>query len=62
VLYLLSGEWVSAAFFLAYGFVLFKGNEIERWPKAARILAILVPVALGVAMVVRLMQRVKGLG
>ena len=59
---LLAGEWLSAAFFLAGGFVFFKGKEIERWPKAARALVIVVLAALAVAMFVRLVQRAKGLG
>jgi hypothetical protein len=59
---LLSGEWLSAAFFLAGGFVFFKGREIERWPKAARALLIIVLAALAVAMFVTLTFKMKGRG
>ena len=61
-IYLFSGEWVSAAFFLAVGFFFYKGKEVERWPKAARVVAVVALAALGVAMLVRLVQRLKGLG
>jgi len=60
---LLLGEWLSAAFYLACGFFFFKGREIDRWPKLARVLVIIALAALGVAMVVSLIQRkVKRLG
>ena len=59
---LLLGEWLSAAFYLACGFVFFKGKELERWPKAARVIIIIALMALGVAMVVSLIQKAKGLG
>jgi len=59
---LLLGEWLSAAFFLAAGFVFFKNREIERWPAAARALLIIVLVALAVAMFVRLISKFKALG
>jgi hypothetical protein len=59
---LLSGEWVGAAFFLVYSFFFLKHKDIDRWPKAARALFIIVFVALCVAMFVRLIQRAKALG
>ena len=59
---LMAGEWLTAAFYLAAGFFLFKGRDIERWPKAARAVAVLAFAALCVAAFVRLIQRAKGLG
>ena len=59
---LLLGEWLSAAFFLAGGFVFYKNREVDRWPKAARALVIVVLAALAVAMFVRLIQRFKVVG
>lgn len=59
---LLLGEWLSAAFYLACGFVFFKGRDLERWPKAARVLVIIVLAALAVAMFVSLIQKAKRLG
>jgi ABC-type nitrate/sulfonate/bicarbonate transport system permease component len=58
---LLLGEWLRAAFFLGVGFVFLKGREIDRWPKAARYLIIVVVVALSVAMFVRLIFDAKAL-
>jgi peptidoglycan/LPS O-acetylase OafA/YrhL len=59
---LLSGEWLSAAFFLAGAFVFFKGKELDRWPKAARVILIIAFAALAVAMFVSLIQKAKRLG
>jgi hypothetical protein len=59
---LLIGEWLSAAFFLAGGFVFLKGREIDRWPKAARVLVIVALALLAVAMFIRLIQRFKAFG
>jgi hypothetical protein len=58
---LLLGEWLRAAFFLAGGFVFLKSREIDRWPKAARYLVIVVFAALSVAMFVRLIFDAKAL-
>jgi hypothetical protein len=59
---LVLGEWLSAAFFLTGGFVFFKGKEIERWPKAARALVIILLAALAVAMFVKMALKMKGRG
>jgi hypothetical protein len=59
VFHLLRGRWVSAAFFLAVGFLFLKGDEIDRWPKAARYLLILVYAALAVGMLVNLIFDIK---
>jgi Na+/phosphate symporter len=56
---LLRGEWLSAAFFLAGGFVFFRGKELERWPKAARVIIIIAFAALSVAMLISLIQKAK---
>ena len=58
---LLLGEWLSGAFFLAGGFVFLKGKEIDRWPKAARVLLVIALAALAVAMFLRLIVKFKGL-
>jgi hypothetical protein len=62
VINLLDGEWVGAAFFLVCGFFFLKHREVDRWPIAARVLLLIALVVLGVAMIVRLIQRAKGLG
>ena len=59
---LLRGRWLTAAFFLAVGFVFVKGREIDGWPKAGRYLFILVYAALAVWMLVELIQELRGLG
>jgi hypothetical protein len=59
---LLLGEWLSAAFFVAGGFVFLKGREIERWPKAARYLITFALAALAVAMFVKLILQLKARG
>ena len=59
VVNLLRGRWVTAAFFLAVGFLFLKGDEIDRWPKTARYLLILVYAALGVGMLLNLVFDIK---
>ena len=57
---LVRGRWLTAAFFVAVGFVTLKGRELDRWPKAALYLFILIYAALAVAMLVQLIQDLKG--
>jgi uncharacterized membrane protein YjjP (DUF1212 family) len=59
IIHLLQGRWVTAAFFVAVGFLFLKGREIDRWPKAARYLLIAVYAALAVGTFVTLTLDIK---
>ena len=58
----LLGKWLPAAFFLATVPLFLLGRRIDNWPKAARVIAILVYAALAVAMFVQLIQELKARG
>ena len=60
-LHLLRGRWVTAAFFLAVAALFLKGREIDGWPKAARVLVVLVYAALAVGMFFQLIADLKAL-
>jgi len=62
VINLLGRDWLEAALFLSAALVVFKGGEIERWPKAARYLVTLAVAALALAVLVRLILRLKAAG
>ena len=56
---LLNRDWLIGALFLLGGFAFLKGREIDRWPKAARYLIVIAAVALAVAVLVRIVLRIK---
>jgi hypothetical protein len=51
---LLLGDWLGAAYIFAAGFVFVVGRRIDRWPRPARYLVVLLLAALSAAMFVRL--------
>ena len=56
---LLNRDWLSAALFLLGGIVILKGRELDRWPKAPRYLFVLAVAALAVAVLIRIVLRLR---
>ena len=54
---LLNRAWLEGALFISGGLVVLKGREIERWPKAARSLVVVVVAGLAGAVFVRLVLK-----
>lgn len=59
---LLERDWLAGALFLSGGLVVLKGRELERGPKAVRYLVVLAVAALAVAMLVRVVLRIRAGG
>jgi hypothetical protein len=62
VINLLNRAWLEGALFISGGLVVLKGREIDRWPRAARHLVIVVVGALAVAVCVRLVLKLAAGG
>jgi hypothetical protein len=59
---LLNRARLEGALFISGGLVVLKGREIDRWPRAARYLVIIVVAGLAVAVFVRLVLKLAAGG
>ncbi|HEX8499848.1 MAG TPA: hypothetical protein VF659_04585 [Pyrinomonadaceae bacterium] len=59
VTHALRGRWVAAAFFLVTVLLFLTGRRADGWPKAARVVFVVVYAALAVAMFVELTRDLK---
>lgn len=56
---LLRGEWLGALFFAGGGLITLERRRVDRWPRAARYAVVLALAAAGVAMLVRIVLRLR---